>query len=195
MRIALVCGSRKPAAGQNHKRSACRELLRVVEQGVRSAGGEPEVLDLRDLTLPFFDGRDAEQYGVADLSVLHSHVGAADALILAAPAYWGGLAGALKNALDLLGGAAYDTADRLTPFAGKTVGLLVVGAAPGDAEAGCRQLRVALGRMGARCLEEAVVVDNPRTCPTMDAVIHRAFALGHLVALWAAQAVKPERTP
>jgi NAD(P)H-dependent FMN reductase len=183
MTVALVCGSKKPAAGQAARRSACRELLKVVERGVGNAGGEADFLDLATLELPCFDGRDVAAYGAPDLVDLDRRVRAAAGLVVAAPSYWGGVAGALKNALDLLGGAAYDAPGRTTPLAAKPVAVLVVGAGPGDARAGLTQLQGVLGCMGAHCLGEAVTVDNPRTCPDLGAVLERAFALGHLITL------------
>ena len=62
---------------------------------------EVEILDLRDLKLPFCDGGD-EYPDYPDVEILREKVKAADGLILATPEYHGSVSGVLKNALDLM---------------------------------------------------------------------------------------------
>ena len=68
---------------------------------VESLGASAEILDLREMTLPFCDGgSDYPDY--PDVEVLREKVTAADGLILATPEYHGSVSGVLKNALDLM---------------------------------------------------------------------------------------------
>ena len=68
---------------------------------VKDLGAEVEILDLREMTLPFCDGgSDYPDY--PDVEVLREKVKAADGLILATPEYHGSVSGVLKNALDLM---------------------------------------------------------------------------------------------
>ena len=68
---------------------------------VRALGAETEILDLREMTLPFCDGGN-EYPEYPDVEILRDKVKAADGLILATPEYHGSLSGVLKNALDLM---------------------------------------------------------------------------------------------
>ncbi len=68
---------------------------------VKALGAEVEILDLRDMKLPFCDGGD-EYPDYPDVEILREKVKAADGLILATPEYHGSVSGVLKNALDLM---------------------------------------------------------------------------------------------
>lgn len=83
---------------------------------VKALGAEAEILDLRDMKLPFCDGGD--QYpDYPDVELLKSTVKAADGLILATPEYHGSVSGVMKNALDLMS---------FEHLAGKVTGLISV---------------------------------------------------------------------
>ncbi|HEY9735889.1 MAG TPA: NAD(P)H-dependent oxidoreductase [Trichocoleus sp.] len=70
-------------------------------QRLRALGAEVELLDLRQLNLPFCDGgQDYPDY--PDVTLLRDQVKSADGLILATPEYHGSVSGVLKNALDLM---------------------------------------------------------------------------------------------
>lgn len=161
-RLLFICGSRKPGPGKQGP-SAARELLRAVAAGVEAAGGAHDWFDLRELDLPFFDGRPASDYGSADLDRVSAAVAASDVLVLSVPAYWGAPAGVVKNLLDLIGGPAYDAPpDEPPPLAGKVAALLVVGADDISAAGALGSLRLTLASMGAWTAPRAVVVPNPR---------------------------------
>ncbi|MDH6106294.1 NAD(P)H-dependent oxidoreductase [Anabaenopsis tanganyikae CS-531] len=81
--------------------SYTQKALQVAAQRVEALGAEVEVLDLRQLNLPFcHGGKDYSQY--PDVQRLRDTVTGADGLILATPEYHGGLSGVLKNTLDLM---------------------------------------------------------------------------------------------
>jgi NAD(P)H-dependent FMN reductase len=160
--LLFICGSRKPGPGKQGP-SAARELLRAVAAGVEAAGGAYDWFDLRELDLPFFDGRPASDYGSADLDRVTAAVAASDVLVLSVPAYWGAPAGVVKNLLDLIGGPAYDAPPEETPpLEGKVAALLVVGADGISAAGALGSLRLTLSSMGAWTAPRAVVVPNPR---------------------------------
>ncbi|MEA5581480.1 NADPH-dependent FMN reductase [Nodularia harveyana UHCC-0300] len=90
--------------------------LKVAAQRVEALGAEVEILDLRQLNLPFCDGgKDYSEY--PDVQRLRDTVSAADGLILGTPEYHGGVSGVLKNTLDLM---SFDE------LSGKVTGLLSV---------------------------------------------------------------------
>ncbi len=75
--------------------------LGMVVRRVEALGAEVEVLDLRQMNLPFCDGGD-EYPDYPDVEKLQKAVKEADGLILATPEYHGSVSGVLKNALDLM---------------------------------------------------------------------------------------------
>lgn len=75
--------------------------LQVAAQRVEALGADVEILDLRQLNLPFcHGGKEYPEY--PDVQRLRDTVSAADGLILATPEYHGGVSGVLKNTLDLM---------------------------------------------------------------------------------------------
>ena len=68
---------------------------------VEALGAEVEILDLREMNLPFCDGGD-EYPDYPDVIKLRNTVKEADGLILATPEYHGSVSGVIKNALDLM---------------------------------------------------------------------------------------------
>lgn len=68
---------------------------------VGALGAKVEILDLKNMKLPFCDGG-SEYPEYPDVEVLREKVKNADGLILATPEYHGSLSGVMKNALDLM---------------------------------------------------------------------------------------------
>jgi FMN reductase len=95
VRIVGIAGSLRPG-------SYSHLALDVARQRVKALGAEVEILDLRQMNLPFCDGGD-EYPDYPDVKRLQEAVSAADGLILATPEYHGSISGVLKNTLDLLG--------------------------------------------------------------------------------------------
>ena len=90
--------------------------LQIAAQRVEALGAEVEILDLRQLKLPFCDG--AKEYPeYTDVQRLQDTVRNGDGLILATPEYHGGVSGVLKNALDLMS---------FNELSGKVTGLISV---------------------------------------------------------------------
>lgn len=75
--------------------------LELAARRAEVLGAEVEVLDLRQMNLPFCNGED-EYLDYPDVEKLQNTVKAADGLILSTPEYHGSLSGVLKNALDLM---------------------------------------------------------------------------------------------
>lgn len=81
--------------------------LEIAARRIEAIGAEVEVLDLRQMNLPFCTGED-EYPDYPDVEKLRNAVKAADGLILSTPEYHGSLSGVLKNALDLMGFEQFD---------------------------------------------------------------------------------------
>ncbi|AFY50201.1 putative flavoprotein [Nostoc sp. PCC 7524] len=90
--------------------------LQIAAQRLEAIGADVEILDLRQLNLPFCNGgKEYPEY--PDVQRLRDTVSNTDGLILATPEYHGGVSGVLKNALDLM---SFDE------LSGKVTGLISV---------------------------------------------------------------------
>lgn len=86
--------------GSLRQNSYSQLALNVAASRVEALGAEMEILDLRQMQLPFCNG---EEYpGYPDVERLRNTVKQADGLILSTPEYHGSVSGVLKNALDLM---------------------------------------------------------------------------------------------
>lgn len=94
VKIVGIGGSLRPE-------SYSQQALNLAALRVEALGAEVEVLDLRQMNLPFCNGED-EYPNYPDVERLRNTVKQADGLILATPEYHGSLSGVLKNALDLM---------------------------------------------------------------------------------------------
>ncbi len=87
--------------GSLRSNSYTQLALQAAVQRIEALGAEVEILDLRELQLPFCTG--AKEYPeYPDVKRLQDTVSQSDGLILATPEYHGGVSGVLKNALDLM---------------------------------------------------------------------------------------------
>jgi FMN reductase len=90
--------------------------LNVAARRLEALGAELEILDLRQMHLPFCTGED-DYLDYPDVERLQNTVKEADGLILSTPEYHGSVSGVLKNALDLM---SFEQLD------GKVTGLISV---------------------------------------------------------------------
>lgn len=84
---------------------------------VQALGADVEILDLRQMQLPFCLGGKNDYSDFPDVKRLQETVAQADGLILATPEYHGSVSGVLKNALDLMS---------FEQLSGKVTGLISV---------------------------------------------------------------------
>lgn len=77
------------------------QALRLAAERAEALGAKVEILDLKEMNLPFCDGgSDYPDY--PDVETMREAVTAADGLIVATPEYHGSVSGVIKNALDLM---------------------------------------------------------------------------------------------
>lgn len=87
-------------AGSIRKDSFNKMALKYAVKGAEDAGAEVEVLDLRDLNLPLYDG-DLEAEGLPEsVAFLKKKVKESDGILIATPEYNWSVPGVLKNAID-----------------------------------------------------------------------------------------------
>jgi FMN reductase len=94
VKIVGIAGSLRPD-------SYSQIALNVAAKKVSDLGAEVEILDLRQMQLPFCDGG-TEYPNYPDVKRLQDAVNSADGLILVSPEYHGSISGVLKNTLDLM---------------------------------------------------------------------------------------------
>jgi len=109
VKIVGISGSLRP-------KSSSYQALKLAIARVQALGASAQILDLRQMQLPFCHGGD-NYLDYPDVIRLRETVAEADGLILATPEYHGGVSGVLKNALDLM------SFDQLS---GKVTGLISV---------------------------------------------------------------------
>mgnify|MGYP003386511087 CR=1 FL=1 len=90
----------------------------------KELGCAPEIVDIKSLSIPVYDGDIEQQSGLPQGVVsLGQSIKNANALIISSPEYNGSIAGSLKNAIDWI------SRIKPVPFDGKP--LLLMGASPG----------------------------------------------------------------
>jgi FMN reductase len=94
VKIVGIAGSLRPD-------SYSQVALQIAAQKVAALGATIEILDLRQMQLPFCDGGD-DYPNYPDVKRLQDSVASADGLILVSPEYHGSISGVLKNTLDLM---------------------------------------------------------------------------------------------
>lgn len=107
-------------AGSLTKGGTTRTLIDATLQAAKDHYPEvsTSVVDLREVTLSFCDGRPLQEYG-DDTPEVVARIQAADAYVIATPIYRGSYTGALKNLLDHV---------PVEAMMGKVAGLIATGA-------------------------------------------------------------------
>jgi FMN reductase len=103
-------------AGSLRADSYSQMALKIAAEKVQALGAEVEILDLREMDLPFCNGGD-EYPKYPDVKRLQAAFMNADGLILVSPEYHGSVSGVLKNALDLMS---------FEQLAGKVAGFITI---------------------------------------------------------------------
>lgn len=130
-------------AGSLRAESLNRKLLAVGVQSARAAGAEVDVVELRELELPPYDGDLEAASGLPVGAVaLRERIAQAQGLLIASPEYNHSIPGTFKNALD------WASRGEGNVFRDKSAGLM--GASPGGfgamrAQLHLRQVLLALG--------------------------------------------------
>lgn len=94
VKIVGIAGSLRP---QSYSHLA----LQAASGRITALGAQMEILDLRQMQLPFCNG-EKEYPDYPDVEKLRNAVSRADGLILSTPEYHGSASGVMKNALDLM---------------------------------------------------------------------------------------------
>jgi len=140
-------------AGSLREGSFNKKLLLTPVQFLK--GAQVDVLDLREVDMPLYDGDLEEKSGLPDGAVkFRQRIEPADALVIATPEYNHSIPGTLKNAIDWASRPPGDV------FDGKTA--LLLGASPGGfgAVRSLIHLRQVLTALGVIVLPSQVTVSH-----------------------------------
>lgn len=142
MKIVGIAGSMRP-------NSFSAQTAKLAMAAIAKKGADIEILDLKDLSLPFCNGS-ADYPTYPDVQRLKDTVQSAHGLLIVTPEYHGSLSGVLKNALDLL---------EESHFHGKAVALIaVMGGIPSNNA--INTLRIIFRQLHAWVLPEQLIISN-----------------------------------
>lgn len=147
-------------AGSTRTDSFNKKLIRIGADGLRAAGAETTLVDLRDFPMPLYDGDLEAASGLPEHAkrlkkLFLEH----DALMISSPEYNSSIPGVLKNALDWVSRSEPGESP-LAAYAGKVAALM--SASPG-ALGGSRSLvvlRMMLGNIKVLVLPDQVSVSK-----------------------------------
>ena len=146
-------------AGSTRKESFNKKLIKIAAEAARAAGAEVTLIDLKDFSMPLYDGDlEAEQGIPENGKKLKALMMAHDGFLISAPEYNSSISGVLKNTIDWASRPAPGETP-LVCFAGKVVALM--SASPG-ALGGLR------GLVTVRSLLSnirVIVLPDPSSCP------------------------------
>ena len=123
------------------------QALELAAERVKALGADVQILDLREMNLPFCDGG-SDYPDHPDVEVMREAVTAADGLMIATPEYHGSVSGVIKNALDLM---SFDHLD------GKVTGMISVLGGQSNSNA-LNDLRVIMRWVHAWVIPEQIAI-------------------------------------
>ncbi|WP_440617382.1 NAD(P)H-dependent oxidoreductase [Cysteiniphilum sp. 6C5] len=124
-----------------------------------------KAIDLSMLPIPLFEGKALNDY----LPQLQYEIDHAKKLMLFLTGYWGGLSGASKNFLDLLGGVNYnDTTQTNEYYQQKDTSIVVVGSDTTATENAAKQAETSAHLLGFNLIDSPCQFNNFRNANNPD---------------------------
>jgi chromate reductase, NAD(P)H dehydrogenase (quinone) len=153
VRCLALCGSVRSESFNG-------KLLQEAARAARQRGMQVTFVDLRELALPFYDGDLEQRSGMPDAAKrFRQMLVDSNAVMIASPEHNGSVTAVLKNALDWAtrseqGQPAKDA------FQNKTFALLSTSPSPYGGSRSLANLRIILGNVGSRILDQQVSVGS-----------------------------------
>jgi NAD(P)H-dependent FMN reductase len=164
----ILCGSIKPP-NKSEDQSAARSIAKLVMRGLKDTGNSNYCYhDLRDMNLPFYDGRPSEGYLSEDLDLFKNNLLLADNIVVSVPCYWRSAAGGFVNLLNLFGGPLYDFPEGGKLLSNKNIFIIAVGANQEDANYGAEHIRNIFKALGANVMPNDHMIGNLRELDERD---------------------------
>ena len=158
-------------AASTRSESFNKKLVRVAAEGARAAGAEVNVIDLRDFTMPIYDGDLEAQQGMPEGAralrrLLMEHQG----FLIASPEYNGSLPALLKNAIDWTS-RPVDGEDGLAPYRNKVAVLMSTSPGGFGGLRGLAHVRTILANIGVIVLPDQLAVGRAQEVFAVDGTI------------------------
>lgn len=158
-------------AASTRSESFNKKLVRVAAEGARAAGAEVNVIDLRDFTMPIYDGDLEAQQGMPERAhelrrLLMAHQG----FLIASPEYNGSLPALLKNAIDWTS-RPVDGEDGLAPYRNKVAVLMSTSPGGFGGLRGLAHVRTILANIGVIVLPDQLAVGKAQEVFAVDGTI------------------------
>lgn len=167
-------------SGSIRKESYNKKLIALAAQSARAAGGEVTLIDLRDFTLPLYDGDLETEQGLPEnakklKTIFKEHHG----LLISSPEYNSSISPLLKNTLDWVSRSEPGETS-LAAYSGKVAGLL--SASPGKLGGlrGLSQLRFMLGNIQVLVLPEQLAISQANEAFNEDGTLRDSKQLGEV---------------
>ncbi|MGQ0578558.1 MAG: NADPH-dependent FMN reductase [Betaproteobacteria bacterium] len=155
-------------AGSLRSGSFNKKLIRIAAAGARAAGGEVTEIDLRDISMPLYDGDIEREHGLPPNAkvfkrLLIEHHG----FLISSPEYNSAFSGVLKNAIDWASRLERNE-PALVAFKGKVAGL--VSASPGRLGGirGLAALRSVLSNIGVIVIPTQMAISRANEAFELD---------------------------
>ncbi len=136
-------------------------LVRLAAEDARAVGAEVQVVDLRDLGLPLYDGDLEAASGLPEgAKKLKGLMRESQGFLIASPEYNSAMTGVMKNAIDWVSRPESDDEPPLVAFRGKVAALMAASPGALGGMRGLVQVRSILCNLGTLVLTEQVTVSS-----------------------------------
>jgi NAD(P)H-dependent FMN reductase len=147
-------------AGSTRVDSFNKKIVRIAADGVRAAGVEVTLVDLRDYAMPLYDGDLEAAEGLpAAAQAFKQLMIAHDGFLIAAPEYNSSISAVLKNTIDWVSRPVPDE-PRLVAFQGKAAALMSAAAGGFGGVRSLAHVRLILGNIGVLVLPDQVTISQ-----------------------------------
>lgn len=145
-------------SGSTREDSMNKKLVKEAAQMAKEMGASVTVIDLRDFSMPFYDGDVEEKGGMPDKAKeFRALMEQNDVIIIASPEYNGSLSGVLKNAIDWASRAERGGSSR-SAFKGKKFVLLSTSPGKGGGARGIVHLKTIIENIGGEVSGQPITV-------------------------------------
>ena len=148
-------------AGSTRTGSFNKKLVAIAAQAARAAGVDVDLIDLKDYTVPLYDGDLEEASGLPEnAKKLKALMKEADGFLIASPEYNSSISGVFKNFIDWTSRTETDDEPSLVAYQGKVA--VIMSASPGGLGGlrGLVHVRAILGNIGVLVLPDQVAVSS-----------------------------------
>lgn len=147
-------------AGSTRTGSFNRQALDYAVKGAREAGADVTLIDLKDYSLPLYNGDLELSHGIPDSAMrLKALFKENDGLLLACPEYNSSITPLLKNTLDWVSRAHGDESG-LVPYEGKWAGLVAASDGRLGGLRGLRHVREILTTLQVMVIPQQMALSN-----------------------------------